>query len=62
MKKNEVMSPEAFKKEMERIVEVKDWDIEVMHGQMDDLMCDVLKSLGYRSGVEVFLDTDKWYA
>ena len=57
-----VISPKEFAKDMERIVADKDWDREVMHELMDDLMCDVLKSLGYRSGVEVFLDTDKWYA
>ena len=37
-------------------------DIEDMHVQMDELMCEVLKDLGYSEGVETFTLTAKWYA
>lgn len=37
-------------------------DPEYVHGEMDDLLCEVLESLGYGEGVEIFRNTYKWYA
>lgn len=32
------------------------------HRDMDKLMCDLLRSLGYADGVRVYLGTKRWYA
>ena len=37
-------------------------DKEGFHTEADKLMCNLLIELGYDQGVEVFLDTPKWYA
>lgn len=59
MKNNNVMTPEEFKQKMVEIAERQ--DISEGHVEMDSLMCDLLISLGYRSGIEVFNSVDKWY-
>ena len=38
-----------------------DTDIERRHKKMDALLCDVLCSLGYGDGVEVFKSAGRWY-
>lgn len=38
------------------------YDEEDCHFEMDVLMSDLLISLGYGEGVEIFNNTDKWYA
>lgn len=35
---------------------------ELFHIRADELMCKLLIELGYGQGVEVFLDTPKWYS
>lgn len=35
---------------------------ESMHMDMDDVMREVLTKLGFGEGVEIFEDTEKWYA
>lgn len=37
-------------------------DEEARHGDMDELMCHVLISLGYEKGIEIFNNTPMWYA
>jgi hypothetical protein len=37
-------------------------DIEARHADADKLLCDILKSLGYKQVVVVFEYMDKWYA
>ncbi len=37
-------------------------DIEVSHGKADDLLLDILKSLGYEQTVKQFELMPKWYA
>ena len=37
-------------------------DKELFHTKADELMCKLLIELGYGQGVEVFLDTPKWYS
>ena len=32
------------------------------HIGMDNLMCEVLRQLGYEKGVEIFEKADKWYS
>lgn len=37
-------------------------DEEQTHITMDCLMCDLLRSLGYGEGIDIFENTPKWYA
>lgn len=37
-------------------------DAEVMHGQADDMLCELLSALGYDDIVAAFKEVDKWYA
>lgn len=67
---NHVLTPEEFAKAMKDISDKLAnppkyrpyYDKEDAHMEMDDLMCDLLRSLGYGDGVDIFDNTDKWYA
>lgn len=37
-------------------------DIEGRHYEMDDLMCEILKEMGFDELVDIFNETEKWYA
>ena len=54
------MTPEEFKEKM--ILLNDDRDIEYSHIKADELMCDILRELGYSEGVEIFENMHKWYA
>lgn len=56
------MTPEEFKNKMELINEEYCDDNEAKHVCMDRLMCELLSSIGYEEGIDIFRDTDKWYA
>ena len=58
------MNPKEFADKMKELSErnTGSSDICFNHMDMDDLMCEVLKSLGYNEGVEIFENTHKWYA
>ena len=57
------MTPDEFYKRMADIYGDSDYyDIEEGHLRADELICDVLKSLGYEKGIELFENADKWYA
>lgn len=59
------MTPEEFKNEMQKISNrqgEKYIDVEITHAEADDLMCEMLRELGYGEGVDVFEDMPKWYA
>ena len=63
------MTPEEFAEKMRELAGEKNEygqycpdDPERAHGKMDDLMCEVLESLGYGEGVEIFRNTRLWYA
>ena len=58
----ELMTPEEFLSEMNKIAGYGGYDKMERHENMDELMCKVLTERGYGAGVEVFIDTDKWYA
>lgn len=52
-------------KYLKRMNEVKvkyEDDEETAHYLADDILCDLLESLGYTELVEVFYSIDKWYA
>jgi len=54
------MTKEEFRDRMQKIFESK--DKEWRHAEADDLMCELLESLGYEEGTSVFRKADKWYA
>ena len=57
------MNPQVFYEKMKRLRgDNDDYDKELTHDAMDNLMCEVLTELGYEDGVKVFQETDKWYA
>lgn len=55
------MTAEEFAQKMEQIFK-KDYNEEIAHVEADDLMAEVLSSLGYQKGVEIFFSNEKWYA
>ncbi len=47
---------------LQHMVALKDHDYpEVAHIEADDILCEVLKGLGYHDLVDAFRDVDKWY-
>jgi hypothetical protein len=59
------MTPEEFKTKMQEIRKElydEENDEEACHCCMDNLMCELLVSLGYGAGVNVFKAAPKWYA
>lgn len=68
----QVMTPEEFRDKMKEASELKihmpdlgivhRHDTEESHVQMDDIMCKLLRSLGYGEGIDIFDKTYKWYA
>jgi len=56
------ISPEKFKEEMLKIKASSEKDPEAAHGDADDLMCKVLRQLGYASGIDVFDNRTAWYS
>lgn len=61
-----VMTPEEFKETMKNAICTYKFngelDEELTHNVMDHIMCDLLRSLGYGEGIDIFDDTPKWYA
>jgi len=53
------LTPEEFEKEMR---ELEGYDEETRHYKADQLMCDLLKYLGYKKGIKIFESWEKWYA
>ena len=53
---------EEFAKNMAEIQTYCKDDEERCHAAMDELMCDVLRQLGFGEGVDIFENTPKWYA
>lgn len=59
--KMEAITPEEFSRRMRKIYD-ECVGSELAHIMMDNLMCEVLKSLGYKEGVDIFQSMSKWYA
>lgn len=51
-----------FAERMREIASQYAKDIEVCHAEMDKLMCETLRNVGYGEGVDIFENTDKWWA
>ena len=58
----QVMTPEEFARQMEALAPKNLTEIDEAHMEMDNLMGEVLMSLGYGEGVMVFRNAEKWYA
>lgn len=56
------MSAEEFYEKMSRLKNECGEDYELFHVKADDLMCELLKEIGYSKGVEVFENADVWYS
>lgn len=56
------MTPAEFATAMKAIPTEYRGDPEVAHMMADDLLCQVLISLGYAEGVMAYTAMDKWYA
>lgn len=69
---NNIMTPEEFKDEMKKASELEihmpeygiihRHDTEESHAMMDNIMCKLLRSLGYGDGIDIFDKTYKFYA
>jgi len=55
-----IMTRRQFSKRMREIVNTE--GTETAHVYADELMCELLHSLGYGAGVQVFRAMNKWYA
>lgn len=56
------MTPSEFKIRMATIRTLEDTDKEAAHVRADELMCEVLTTLGYVEDVAVFNEMDKEYS
>lgn len=54
------MTSKEFAEKMKEIF--KNGDGELSHIEADELMAEVLSSLGYEEGVKIFFSHEKWYA
>ena len=62
-----MLTPEEFSIAMMQIetgafYDERMYDEEDQHRDADELMCNVLRSLGYGDGVDIFDRMHKWYA
>ena len=56
----EVISPKEFYTEMVRLRFTE--NTEMAHIHADEIMCEILRGLGYEAGVELFCGMEKWYS
>ena len=56
------MTPEELAKKMQKIIDTIIDDEELAHIEADDILCEVLRGLGYGEGVDVYERVAKWYA
>lgn len=56
------ITPDDFEKKMTELNEKYSDDPELCHQYMDELMMELLESLGYTAGVDIFNNAHKWYA
>ncbi len=58
---NSIDTPEEFAGMMKAIAHKYHGDEEKCHIEMDRLMCDYLRMLGYGEGIDIFENVPKWY-
>lgn len=54
------MTPDEFACEMFAIADDSKREPEVAHSEADDLLCELLRELGYEKGVDIFDAMVKW--
>lgn len=62
---NNPMTPKEFKQAMadaRHKYDEGEYDEEVVHGNMDYIICELLRDLGYGEGIDIFDNTPMWYA
>lgn len=59
---NGAMTPDEFAEKMKKIIEDTGCYEETFHWEADELMCEILVSLGYEKGVKIFQKQLEWYA
>ena len=47
---------------LKRLKECDRYDTECAHGRADEILCELLRELGYSDIVDAYEDIDKWYA
>ena len=58
-----MISPEEFETRMLALdARSQSGALNRTHIEADELMCEILRELGYAAGVEIFEEMDKWYA
>jgi len=60
--KTKIMTPDEFLNKMKEFNKNYSDDPESLHGFGDQLMIDILSSLGYSDGCNEFLSWNIWYA
>jgi hypothetical protein len=61
--KTDIMTPKEFEIKMKEL-QYNDGDELVMyntHHQADELLCEILKSLGYEDGIKIYEESGMWY-
>lgn len=61
-KQQRVITPEEFELRMIELRDNQGTCAEARHSIGDDMMCEILKELGYANGVDVFINMERWYA
>jgi hypothetical protein len=56
------ITPDEFYARMTELQRDKGGDLEAWHSLADNLMCDLLRQLGYDRGVDVYMASERWYA
>lgn len=59
---NPILTPKEFADKMRELKKEYSDDLEERHILMDELMLDLLITLGYIEGCQVFADTKMWYS
>lgn len=57
-----IMTPAQFEEKMTELKEKAPNDVEMAHYKADEIMCELLRSYGYDSGIDIFKSMPKWYA
>lgn len=68
---SQIISPKEFAERMQQIWDAtvfnwangcEDYDTEMRHIRMDELLASTLESLGYGEGIAIYNNAGKWYA
>lgn len=60
---NKIKKTQQIEQYKLRMIAIKESDdCELAHEEADDLLCEILESLGYKEVVKAYDDIEKWYA